>query len=62
VSKPRAHARDGSRASRDTDVNIASRLAALESATREIRQMIDTNVKRIAALQAHLDHLSSRLT
>jgi len=62
VSKPHAHARDASRSARDSERDITSRLTALENATREIRQTLETNVKRIAALQAHLDHLSSRLT
>ena len=62
VSKPRAHARDGSRTARDMEPNIVPRLAALEKAIREIRQTLDTQVKRIAALQAHLDHVASRLT
>ncbi|PYR56206.1 MAG: hypothetical protein DMF91_22455 [Acidobacteria bacterium] len=62
VSKPRAHARDASRTARDSEPNITPRLAALENAVREIRQTLDTLVKRTAALQAHLDHVASRLT
>jgi len=62
VSKPRAHARDASRTARDMEPNIVPRLAALENAIREIRQTLDTQVKRIVALQAHLDHVTSRLT
>ena len=42
--------------------NIIPRLTALENAIREIRQTLDTLVKRTAALQAHLDHVASRLT
>ena len=42
--------------------NIVPRLAALENAIREIRQTLDTQVKRTVALQAHLDHVTSRLT
>ena len=62
VSKPRAHARDAGRTARDTEPNIAPRVAALENAIQEIRQTLDTQIKRTAALQAHLDHVASRLT
>jgi hypothetical protein len=62
VSKARAHARDGGPLKAQGEPNIAPRLTALENAIKEIRQTLDTQVKRIAALQAHLDHVSSRLT
>jgi hypothetical protein len=62
VSKPRAHARDAGRTVRDTKPNVAPRIAALENAVREIRQALDTQLKRTAALQAYLDHVTSRIT
>jgi len=62
VSKPRAHARDAGRSARDTKPSVAPRIVALEKAVTEIRQALDTQVKRTAALQAHLDHVASRLT
>ena len=62
VLKPRASARDSSRAMREAESNLAPRLTALESAIQELRQTLDVQHKRITAIQAHLDHLSSRLS
>ena len=61
VQKPRASARDSSRAVREAESNLAPRLTALESAIQELRQTLDVQHKRITAIQAHLDHLASRL-
>jgi uncharacterized coiled-coil protein SlyX len=62
VFKPRAHARDAGRTARDLEPKVAPRLTSLENTIKDIRQTLDMQGKRIAALQAHLDHLSSRLT
>ncbi len=62
VSKARAHARDGGALESQAEPNIGPRLVALEDAIKEIRQALDVQFKRIAALQAYLDHVSSRLT
>jgi hypothetical protein len=60
--KPQASARDSSLARREAESNVAPRLAALESAIKELRQTLDVQHKRITAIQAHLDHVSSRLS
>jgi uncharacterized coiled-coil protein SlyX len=62
ILKPRASARDSSLARREAESNIAPRLTALESAIKELRQTLDVQHKRITAIQAHLDYLSSRLS
>jgi uncharacterized coiled-coil protein SlyX len=63
VFKPRAHAPDAGLTRREEiDSTLARRLAALESAIKELRQTLDVQFKRITAIQAHLDHVSSRLT
>ena len=62
VLKPRASARDSSLARRGAETSIAPRLTALEREIKELRQTIDVQHKRITAIQAHLDYLSSRLS
>jgi hypothetical protein len=39
---------------------VEPRVAALESALDEMRTALDVQFKRIAAIQAHLDHISAK--
>jgi len=58
-SSARAHdQRERNRSGRDGSVE--QRLERVESVLREIQQAIDSNAKRLTALQAQLDHLSVR--
>jgi len=50
--EPRNQANDGP---------TADRLAAVESAIRDVHELIDLQFKRIAAIQAQLDHIAVRL-
>lgn len=37
------------------------RLSRIESDLQQVQQTVDANIKRIAALQAQLDHLAAKI-
>ena len=54
---PRDRAHDSRAPERD---DLSSRVHALETLCRDLRGGMDVQSKRIAALQAHLDHLAAK--
>ncbi len=51
---------DGAATDGSLDLGAADRLAAIEGALFEVRQTLDVQFKRIAAMQAQLDQLMLR--
>ena len=51
--EPRGHA--------NHDKPTPDRLSAVEMAIRDMQELIDLQFKRIAAIQAQLDHIAARL-
>jgi len=51
--EPRGHA--------NHDKAAPDRLSAVETAIRDMQELIDLQFKRIAAIQAQLDHITARL-
>jgi hypothetical protein len=56
TAEPRSRARDTRAAARSLD-----RLARIEAALDEMRITLDVQFKRIAAVQAQLDHLAAKV-
>jgi len=55
-----SHKRKRSTASDRRDASTQERFARLETAQRELAAMVNINFKRIAALQAEVDHLTAK--
>jgi hypothetical protein len=51
--EPRSHAKHAAA--------TPDRLTAVETAIRDVQKLIDLQFKRIAAIQAQLDHIAARL-
>jgi len=47
--------------SRANDKSAADRLLAVETTIHDVQEFIDLQFKRIAAIQAQLDHIAARL-
>jgi hypothetical protein len=57
TSEPRSRAKDSDDGSPESD-----RLARVEAAILDIRTTLDVQFKRIAAVQAQLDHLAAKIS
>jgi uncharacterized coiled-coil protein SlyX len=43
-------------------VTLEARVSLVETTVKDLRSAVDGLTKQVVALQAHLDHLSARLT